>query len=392
MTFLYGSGSGFSGQRIASELIIQGLRRRGWQVQVITTPVLDRISVSNWGRWLLVRLLLGWRLLGAWIKGLWLAFSPDVLYVNLGQTKFALIRDGLPLLIKSLFGHWGRVIVSLHGNVFMGWADHSFEARLFHFMTRPASYITILGPRQKKRLVALGIPEQKVIQVDGTCLLTPITDQECLAKQSNSNRPINVLHLSNLIETKGYPEFIEAIRLLASTISQPIEVVLCGNITLMDHKERFASHEEARKWLVDQISQVNQSSGVRLIWINGAAGEAKEKLFRAAHIFVLPSRYSVEAQPAVVIEALASGCAVITTKVGEIPATVDHQTALLLDKGTPESIAEAILALQRNPDKRQCLALNGLKLYRERFAYDKHIDLWERLLLEVSGGKDYREQ
>jgi hypothetical protein len=161
VTFLYGKGPGFSGQRIASELIIQGLRQRGWQVQVINTPVLDRINAHNRSKLILTRLALGWHLLEAWSKAFWSGIRSEVLYVNLGQTTFALIRDGLPLLIKSIFEREGRAIVSLHGNVFMEWADYSLEAKLFRFMTRPVRFITILALIRKSDWLRLVFPIKK---------------------------------------------------------------------------------------------------------------------------------------------------------------------------------------------------------------------------------------
>jgi glycosyltransferase involved in cell wall biosynthesis len=183
------------------------------------------------------------------------------------------------------------------------------------------------------------------------------------------------------LETKGYVEFLEAISQLASNSQLPIAVVLCGKI--VDKKEdehRFTNPYEARQWIEKQITQINQSDYIRLRWVNGAVGEDKAKLFQEAHIFVLPSRYLVEAQPIVILEALASGCAVITTKIGEIPTTVNEETAFLLDECSPAAIAEAIRELSHNQKRRQELALNGLKLFQERFSYEKHIAQWESLL------------
>jgi glycosyltransferase involved in cell wall biosynthesis len=388
VTFFYGSGSGFSGQSFASELLAGGLRQRGWQVNVVHTPLLDRMGGHHGGRRVQEKLVLALRLISVWLIGLWVALRPGVIYVNLGQTRLALLRDGFPLLIRRLFTRNRRAVVSLHGSVFMGWDYYSLEARLLRHAIHAARYVTVLGPNQKKRLVELGIAAEKVVVMDNTCLLSPITEAECTQKQTiPARQPLNVLYLSSLIEAKGYPEFVEAISQLAASADLPIEGTLCGKITTMDADERFATSEAARNWLNAQIVQVNQSAQVRLRWFDGANGEVKERLFREAHVFVLPSRYKTEAQPIVILEALASGCAVIATKVGEIPTTVDDRTALLLDEATPEAIAAAILELQRNPDKRRRLALNGLRLFQERFACEKHLDRWEKLLFAISGAR-----
>ena len=388
VTFIYGSGTGFSGQRFASELLIAGLVQRGWQVGIIKTPLLDRVEGRGRGKQLLEKLDLGLRLLAAWLKGVWVALGPAILYVNLGQTRFALIRDGVPLLVRRIFKRDRRAVVSLHGNLFAAWHRRSYEARLLCQMARPARYITVLGPSQKERLAELGVPAEKIVQVDNTCLIPPVTEQECVDKQAiPAHQAVNVLFLSSLTETKGYPEFVEAIGELAADASFPIQATVCGKITLMETDSRFPTHAAARDWLEEQITLVNRSPQVHLRWIDGAAGAAKEKLFREAQIYVLPSRYRTEAQPIAILEALASGCAVIATCVGEIPTTLNDRTALLLSEATPGAIATAILELLNNPNKRRDVALNGLKLFKERFAYEKHLDHWERLLLAAATQK-----
>lgn len=390
--FIYGSGHGFSGQRFASEMLMMGLRQRGWSVEVIQTPVLDRVSASSWSSEVGERLMLTLRLLSAWLKGLRLALGSEILHVNLGQTCFALLRDGFPLLVRSVLAPYRQTqaIVSLHGNVFMSWNDQSVETRLLRQIAKTVRYVTVLGPRQKDRLARFGIRPEKVIQIDNSCLIAPITEQECQNKHViSAAQPLRILYLSSLIETKGYPEFVEAIGQLAAQATFPVEAILCGKITVMGSDCRFPTRIIARSWLESQIHLINQSPQVRLRWINGAEGKAKESLFQEAQIFILPSQYRVEAQPIAVLEALASGCAVITTKVGEIPTTVSHQTALLLDEATPTSIVAAIIELQQSPQKRLQLAQKGLHLFKQRFAYEKHIDLWEKILLEISGDRDH---
>ena len=383
-TFYYASGLGFTGQSLASMLLANGLRQQGWQIKIINTPTFSRVTEQSQVQIIFTKVTLILRLLMAWLKGLWAAVAFDLLYVTLGQTRYALIRDGFPLLVRRVLALNGRAAIALHGNLFMNWGYHSVEAKLLRQIVWPARYVTILGPNQQQKLVDLGIPAQKVIQVDNTCLLLPISEQHCLHKQNFiSQQPLNILYLSNLIESKGYSEFVEAISNLSSHANFAIDATLCGQIMAMDADSRFPTHEMARNWINEEITRINQSPLVRLRWISGADGKTKEKLFHEAHIFVLPTYYKVEAQPIAIIEALASGCAVITTKVGEIPTMVSQKTALLMDEVTPEAITKAIVELQSNPKKRLQLALNGLKLFEDRFAYNKHLHCWEKLLREI---------
>jgi glycosyltransferase involved in cell wall biosynthesis len=381
--FIYGKGTFVTGQQRASELVLAGLESRGWRTSTITTPLLDRTQEA----WLWQLFALGTRIAGTWVRGLVALRSADAVHIGLGQTPFALLRDGVPLLVTNLVSFDTRAVVSLHGSLFMRWAHGTPQARLLRRIARAASCVTVLGPQQRDHMVRLGIPASKVIWMDNTCDIVPITEGECRRKHRDAQmESLRVLYLSNLLEAKAYPEFVGAIRHLAERSDVPVEATLCGPIVRMDGDALFASTEAARHWIQSQVSQINASPLVRLRWVDGAYGQEKGALFRRAHVFVLPTRYPVEAQPLTILEALASGCTVVTTRVGEIPSTVSEETAVFLDDTNPESIAQAIVDLHRDPERRTRLALNGLALFRERFSYERHIDRWEQILTELADG------
>ena len=96
-------------------------------------------------------------------------------------------------------------------------------------------------------------------------------------------------------------------------------------------------------------------------------------------MFVFPSRFPVEAQPLVLLEAMASGCALVTSTVGEIPSTLGEGTALLLDVTTPTAIADAIEQLIRDDAERTALALAGLHRVRTTFSLDRYASTWDEI-------------
>jgi glycosyltransferase involved in cell wall biosynthesis len=389
ITFIYPGGSGFSGQRFASQLLMDGLRKKSWNILVVPVPTLDRVTERKFLNWYVLSiqgLKIGFKLLETWINFIKFSFKTDILHISLGQTKFAIIRDAFPLIFNHLIVVRDRVIISLHGNNFMSWNFDDLEAKIMRSISRKVKYITVVGPHQKRQLSNLGIAEKKIVLMDNTCSLRPLSHADILIKHEiqHTKQPIFVLFLSSLIESKGYAEFVKSIYQLSNSSNLFIEAVLCGPITIgREDENQFLSHAAAKSWIEDQINQINQSSSVRLRWIDGAVGKQKEELFHQAHIFVLPSRYKVEAQPIALLEALASGCAVITTKVGEIPTTVSEDTALFLSECSPIAIYYGIKELCENQNKRLKLATNGVKLFQERFSYETHIDRWEDLLSDL---------
>jgi glycosyltransferase involved in cell wall biosynthesis len=371
--------TGFSGQKAATELVIKGLTKRGWICRWLPQPVLDRDS----GRPLaLVRYFLG--LLGAWMRSFrLLGAGGGWLCVNLGQTRAALLRDAVPLLLGRAGVGRKRVVVSLHGSLFMHWADDLLETRVFCFLLRNAGAITLGGNQQQSRLLALGIPSDRVMIVINSCELEPASIETVRAKHSlaaDSGRPVRCLYLSSLIDTKGFPEYLEALHRMAALAGPPVEAVLCGRLVVSEFSDRFHDTSSAKAWIEQQIAKINRSTRVRVRWVNGAVGEDKAALFRNTELFVLPTRYAVEAQPLVLLEAMASGCAIITTRAGEIPTILDDHSALFLAPVSTDALATALQTLMTDAAARARLACAAHARFMERYQIERHLDQWETLL------------
>lgn len=72
------------------------------------------------------------------------------------------------------------------------------------------------------------------------------------------------------------------------------------------------------------------------------------KLHRICNVFVLTSVY--EGLPLVVLEALASGTPVVTTRTGETPKLLTDDSGVVCDQSTPESIADSIRHVLLQPE------------------------------------------
>jgi glycosyltransferase involved in cell wall biosynthesis len=379
---LYVSLSSFSGQQFAIEIVMKGLSERGWNISSLKIPALERTDKihSNLICLSVEILRILWPTLLIWCK-LILSRRDLILYAGLGQSKFALLREGLPIIMSSKIKKFSGVIISLHGSNFMSWNRECFEFKIFSLVVANADKISVLGPAQYNKMISLGIPQCKLIIMDNTCLLPELTDDQVKYKHNNKlHDRLNVLFLSSLIESKGYIQFVEAIAILAKKDSCNLDVILCGKTIFNQQTDRiFTSIESVRDWLKSKTAKINASANVRIRWIEGAVGAEKQKLFTQAHIFILPTQYKTEAQPIVILESLASGCTVITTTVGEINGTVDSNTAVFLKECSPLEIANAIENLLQDTNLRIEMAIKGLNLFKERFNYIKHIDDWESI-------------
>ena len=105
--------------------------------------------------------------------------------------------------------------------------------------------------------------------------------------------------------------------------------------------------------------------------------------FAAFDVFVLPS--GNEGTPVTAIEALASGCPVVATRVGGVPDVVrEGEDGFLVDPGAVEDIAERLARLARDPALRARMGEAGRTRVVPRYAVERLVDdvdgLYRRLL------------
>lgn len=90
------------------------------------------------------------------------------------------------------------------------------------------------------------------------------------------------------------------------------------------------------------------------------------KFFRLADIFVLPSLF--EGLPIAILEAMALGIPTISTNITAIPEAVKpFETGILIEPGSSNALASAILKLNGNSQLKEILSENGRQFVRENF-------------------------
>lgn len=91
--------------------------------------------------------------------------------------------------------------------------------------------------------------------------------------------------------------------------------------------------------LKEQVKKLGLEKSVKF---HGKVEQAKViELMKRSHVFCFPTSAS-EGFPKVVIEALASGLPVITTKVSVLPQLIGNGCGILLDEPTSENVAKAV--------------------------------------------------
>lgn len=178
-----------------------------------------------------------------------------------------------------------------------------------------------------------------------------------------------VVMASRLLKDKGVYEFVEAARILQS-IGVTARFQLIGAPDT-DNPESITA-EAIRSW---QEEGVVEYLGYRT---------DIPHLFSQTHIITLPSYYG-EGLPKVLIEAAASGRAVITTDMpGCRDAIEPGVTGLLIPIRDSNALASAIQQLIENPSLRQQMGKAGRRLAIKEFTIEKvvhaHLEIYRELM------------
>lgn len=382
--FCYFKPLTYSGQSAASELIVEELSKRGWNCSIIPVYPLERgvnHRFRSYGSFIAKQVITTFQFLRL------LGEKKPILHLNLGQGLGSFIRVGLPYFPIRLLKPAMRVVISLHGSVFMEWEKSQLATRIFLYFLRGAELITVLGNNQKSYLTQLGITGEKIMVLQNTSELD-VCSKEKIIDKHKSPEIIRILHLSLLIESKGFPLFLEALEQLSlDVLSKRIDAVICGPMAFTSYCSELDTATKKERWIVDKVNLINASGNgmVSLRWVRGAAGEEKNSLFKNSHIFCFPSHFPVEAQPLVLLEAMASGCALITSDVGEIPSTLSDVDAVVLTNISPAALATEMKKLIIDDARRMEMALSGRKATLEQYSIQNYGDRWEAIFTQLSG-------
>lgn len=202
------------------------------------------------------------------------------------------------------------------------------------------------------------------------------TRRRYLAGQRGADEPetteVRVLYLAHCTRDKGLFDAVEGVRLANTELKQrrmPLRFTLTvgGKFLNATEEQSFAPRRKAGEdegWL--------RMTGF-------LSGEAKSRAFEEADLFCFPTWYANEGQPVNVIEAMAYGLPVVTTRWRSIPEMLPSGYAGLIEPKHPPQVAAALITL---------LEADGQTLRDEflaRFTLARHLDALAAALHLVEG-------
>ncbi|HID95733.1 MAG TPA: glycosyltransferase family 4 protein [Candidatus Latescibacteria bacterium] len=258
------------------------------------------------------------------------------------KLKFDLIHahfaypDGFAGVLFARIVH-KPVIITAHGSDINIYTERKILRRMIVWALSESNAVIAVSERLKRRIDRLGILSKRIkVIYNGIDLKTfrPIDRSVAISRKGLSEGKKRVLYIGRFVHQKGLKVLIEAMSSLRSS-RDDVELILVG---AKDGDEAEFAKMGERLGLTGKILFVGQVPLADVPW-----------WLAVSDVFVLPS-FS-EGFPLTVIEALACGRPVVSTRCGGPEEILTEQTGLLVSTGDPQALANAIGYVLNYPER-----------------------------------------
>ncbi len=284
------------------------------------------------------------------LTGVILKTSPDIVHLNTSLEQKAFWRDALYLMVaKILHKH---VVYQVHGGelpqqFFKG--NRFLDGFLRQVLIWPDAVVLLASVEYQayktftdiKRLMVI----PNAIDLPGDVEVKPI----CV-------ETTRLGFIGRLADNKGVFEAIEAVNILVTVGLDNITLTIAGSGPF---------EAELRK----KVTSLGMDN---IVFFAGALfGQSKNDFWRETDLFVFPT-YHREGLPYTVLESLASGTPMITTRVGAIPDVIeDGVHGVFVEPHDPHAVAVAIKSLIDDREKIKSMSIACTARAREFYGVDR---------------------
>lgn len=268
-----------------------------------------------------------------------------IIYITPGQTFFGMMKYAGFILLSSLLGK--EIVIHIHGNhigreyqSLSGW-----KKRCFYYLLSKTTKGIVLSKSLKKNMTPF-IAENRIHVLHNFA-----EDYIARSDHKKTFQKLKIIYLSNLMEEKGIYDVLEALKLL-EVKGVLYEAKIAGAIDLTQ-KDRIQQ----------ELASLDNTKYLGIV-----KGTQKKELLDWGNIFVLPTYYRMEGQPISILEALATGNVILTTRHAGIPDIIENDVhGNFIKKQDPNDIYEKLLTFNTSKKRVQEISESNTKYFLENF-------------------------
>jgi glycosyltransferase involved in cell wall biosynthesis len=294
-----------------------------------------------------------------------------VMYLSLSISRMGFLKDFFFIWMASF--RKLTIVLQLHGGGYKGFylSQNQVIKSLISRALSQAANIIVLSSGLIEEFDFLPNFHEKIKVIHNT---SKIGENALGLKKKFLSYPFRILYMSNLIKTKGFLDLLEASKYLKKL---NVEILFCGKFI------QIGDEEGLQEEFFSKIEDKETYGEIRYMGV--VSGKQKREILNSAHVFVLPTYYQFEGQPISIIEALAFGLPIISTKYRSIKEmVVNNSNGFFVEPRSPIQIAEKINTLYQNRDLCKQMGQQSIKIYQKNFSKKINRELNLELFKELA--------
>lgn len=261
------------------------------------------------------------------------------------------------------------VVATVHGRSY--YADSARRRLAYRVVSRAATMVAVSEDVRRFVVETTGVSGRRVRVVHNGISLPPPVPEDVLARVraelgiADGEQVVTVV--GSLYPVKGHRHLLEA---------APQILALCPATVFL-----LAGRGDCEAELRAQAARLGLETRVRFLGLRGDV----PALLALGDVFVQPSLS--EGLSIAILEAMAAGRPVVTTRVGGNPELVlDGETGLLVEPADPPALAAAVTRLLTDTREARRLGASGLERARRCFSTAAMVRDYEAIYDEALGG------
>lgn len=307
--------------------------------------------------------------------------KPDLVHIHnphppgaFAQLAYEADRSGIPYVIST----HGYVEFEDYASAFGAavWQRPMIDwlvRRPLKNVSQRAARIAMLSPEEAPLMARLGISFNRLETITNGVdpwFLDPFSDQKCndlLARfHVDRDKPV-IFFVGNHTPNKGIDTLLRAVM----QMEVPANVIIGGGI------RSTIEHE----LLLKNVGYISTDTVNPVTFTGFLNRDELKALYQACDIFAYPSR--ADTLPLVILEAMVSCCAVVSTTVGGIPYQVSDQSGILIDPGDANALAATLDELASDLDRCKAMGEAGRERALDIFNWEHSADNAVRIYRDI---------
>ena len=274
----------------------------------------------------------------------------DIVHCHFGPT------GNLAIILRAVGAIQGQIVTTFYGYDISSYVQKNGE-HIYNTLFEKGNLFLCVSEQMKNALITLGCEPQKVVVHR---LGVPIQNSHFHIRNPKVNGKLQLLTIARLVEKKGVQYGIQSVAKALKKYPN-IEYKIAGDGDLKNTLQRL-------------LEELNVGDNIKLLgW---QRQDQIGELLQEADILLAPSVTSQsgdrEGIPVAIVEALAWGLPVISTRHSGIPEIIhDGETGLLVPERDTDALTEKLEYLIEHPELWPEMAQKGRTYIEEHYDIDK---------------------